>query len=44
MSMSLAEYSLQDMTLTPPMKFMRILLGHIIPRSGILQVLPIQVE
>jgi len=43
-SMSLTEYLLQDMTLTPTMKFMRSLLGHIIPSSIILHVLPIQVE
>jgi len=41
MSMSLAKHLIQDITLIPTIKFMRSLLGHIIPSLGILHILPI---
>jgi len=44
MSMSFAKHLIQDMVLIPTIKFMRSLSGHIIPSSGILHILPIQVE
>jgi len=44
MSMSPAEHLIQDMTLIPTIKFMRSLLGHIIPSLGILHIVPLQVE
>jgi len=44
MSMSFIEHLIQDMVLIPTIKFMRCLLGHIIPSLGILHILPIQVD
>jgi len=44
MSLSLVEHLLQHMTLTPTIKFIRSLSGHIIPSLGILHILPIQGE
>ena len=41
MSASFAHDLLKDMSLTPPTKLLRGLLGHILPSLGILYVLPI---
>jgi hypothetical protein len=44
MSASLAQKLLKHMPLTPTVKLMESLSGHIVPSLGILYVLPIQVE
>jgi hypothetical protein len=44
MSISLAQYLMKHMTLTPTTKLMKSLSGHIVPSLGILHIQPIQVE
>jgi hypothetical protein len=44
MSISLAQYLMKHMTLTPTTKLMKSLSRHIVPSLGILHIQPIQVE
>jgi hypothetical protein len=44
MYVSLAQYLMKDMTLTPTKKLMKSLSGHIVPSLGILHIQPIKVE